>query len=198
MSSIFTETKRFRQAVQLINGVAPRRFPLLVGRIASQLGEQSAAFTADEEAKLRTVLGLNEDQLTTVLEASSYIFEQAAYFSCSFKKLGRQLLAAQMAEAQAQAFSQAWQENAESYLTQLKAHSLGGPKVLDQVSWRLHLTLENQQKAQLTDLTSILHFTTSNTDGSDAEDLTLQFTQEQLTELFGNLQEVQSQLDALT
>ncbi len=58
------------------------------------------AFSEEEETKLLTVFNLTQPQLTTLIEASTYIFEQATYFTVSANKLVNQLMAASVADAQ--------------------------------------------------------------------------------------------------
>lgn len=180
-----------------MNGVKASRFPLLVTRIITTMG-QTRAFSEDEETKLLSVFNLTQPQLTTLIEASTYIFEQATYFTVSANKLVNQLMAASVADAQAQAFGQVWAEHSEAYVKQVKSRLIGAPKVLDNVTWRLHMTLGNQSEAKSTNLTGFFNFATTEVDGSDADSVTVGLTQAQVEKLFEQLQTVQNQLDSLS
>lgn len=65
--------------------------------------QSASIFTPDEEAQLQGLLSLTPAALHTVLEGCSYILEQAAYHQASPRKLGKQLVAAGVAEAQVRA-----------------------------------------------------------------------------------------------
>ena len=114
-----------------------------------------AKFTESEEADARKFFKLSQEDLTTVLESCSYIFEQAAYHGARPDAL-RDHLAASGLEAtkaralalvvharrrfcaamrphccicQAAIFHKVWAENGEAYLTKLKDNTLGTPQV---------------------------------------------------------------------
>lgn len=180
-----------------MNGVKASRFPLLVTRIITTMG-QTRAFTEEEETKLQSVFNLTQPQLTTLIEASTYIFEQATYFTVSANKLVAQLQLVSVAEPQAQAFGAVWSEHGDAYVKQIKSRLLGAPKVLSDVSWRLHMTLGNQSEAKATNLTSFFNLNTTEVDGSTPESFTFGMTQPQLEKLFQQLQTVQNQLDSLS
>lgn len=57
-------------------------------------------FSEEEELQLRELLRLSAQDLRTVLDAATYVFEQAGYHSLKPDVLRRQLAEAGMAEAQ--------------------------------------------------------------------------------------------------
>ncbi len=82
---------------------APVRVRLLSGvpgcvadevRLVVAMVQQVSAFSSDEEAQLRSKLGLDESGLRLVLEGCAYILEQAAYHSVTDA-----VFAAELAEA---------------------------------------------------------------------------------------------------
>jgi hypothetical protein len=180
-----------------MNTVSPKKFLLLASRIISQLGA-ARAFSEAEETKLQQVFGLSAEQLTTVIEASTYVFEQAAYFSVSANKLSTQLQNFAVGEGQALAFAQAWSDHGEAYLRKVKSRTLGAPKVLENVNWRLHMALANQTHGRAIDMTSFFDLSTQHIDGTDPETVTFAMNQEQLEHLFTQIETVQAQLDALS
>lgn len=64
-------------------------------------GQDSHPFTEEEEEQLRTLFGCSEQELRTVLEASAYIFEQAAYQGMAAEPLFEFLLEAGFDDAHA-------------------------------------------------------------------------------------------------
>ena len=84
---------RFKGALALINNIAPAKFPLLLTRIVQTLHiKDEKPFTDEEEAQLQAMLKLTPVDLTQVLDACAYIFEQAAYQSISPKVIGTNLV----------------------------------------------------------------------------------------------------------
>ncbi len=71
-------------------------------------------------------------------------------------------------------------------------------QVLDNVTWRLHMTLGNQSEAKSTNLMGFFNFATTEVDGSDADSVTVGLTQAQVEKLFEQLQTVQNQVAFLT
>jgi hypothetical protein len=61
-------------------------------------------FSEAEEEQLKSVFGLSDSQLSTLVEASTYVFEQAAYFSVSANKLTAQLQLVALGEPQVSSF----------------------------------------------------------------------------------------------
>eukprot|EP00968_Pinguiococcus_pyrenoidosus_P013851 scaffold1254_cov251-Pinguiococcus_pyrenoidosus.AAC.9 len=78
MSSI-PLTVEFRSAVALTNDVAPARYARLLERILNSLPTKAKIFTEAEEERLSELLKLSAAQLDTLVAASCYIFESAAY-----------------------------------------------------------------------------------------------------------------------
>lgn len=120
-----------REAVALINQLQPKRVPLLLNRILTHLKEQTASvFNADELAQLCELFSLSPDAVHTILDALSYIYEQAAYHLLSADKLKVQLNdVLQLAEPQGAAIAFVWGEQREAYMNNLRERSFGTPQV---------------------------------------------------------------------
>ena len=65
----------------MINQIALNKFPLILKRVVSKLGDGkgSAFFDANEEAQLRSMLKLSPAELSGVPEFCACAFETAAY-----------------------------------------------------------------------------------------------------------------------
>lgn len=92
MESIFPETKKFRFAVNLINDLEARRFPLVLTRILKNLDSKGAAvFTNEEKEQLQELLSLTAADLSTLIEACAFVFERSAYYQLKPADLGSHL-----------------------------------------------------------------------------------------------------------
>lgn len=71
---------RFQEAAGLINKLDSKRLPLLIARVLQALAKTGAdtqrIFTEKEEQQLLNLFAITKEQLGTILNASSYIFEQ--------------------------------------------------------------------------------------------------------------------------
>lgn len=165
---------------------------------------------------------MSAEDTKTVIDASLYIFELAAYHRMSGGKLASQLLAAQMQQQPAQIFGQVWAEGKEPLLDRLRNHTLGAPQTLDHVSWRLQLTMGQKSISRQKNINTILNLRLLNPDADPAdaasqslpqdardrssfslsppaeENLTMELDPQQLHSLFRSLERVQQQLDSLS
>jgi hypothetical protein len=124
--------------------------------------QNGAAFTEEEQVQLRTMLQLTAVELDTVVESCAYIFEQAAYQSCSTDVLGKHLQVAGMENAQIQATIKVWQVEAANLLSKLRKRTLGGPKVLAGSSWTMNLQMGQSGLTRLTEPTAIFEMVLSD------------------------------------
>ena len=93
--------------------------------------------------------------LETVLEACSYIFEQAAYQSISADKLGKHLNEAGMGAAQVASTVNVWATGSSALTQKLRERTLGGPKVLSSSSWRMQLEMGQSGLARVRAFSSL-------------------------------------------
>ena len=202
---MFKVTAKFKAAIELINGLSAEKFPLLLTRIIERLStDGESAFTSEEEARLQSMLSLSVTQLHTVLEASAFIFEQAAYQAVGASDLLGHLTEAGMSESQAAATVMVWRDNSTSLLERLRERTLGGPKVLTDSRWRMHLHMGQSGLTKLKEPSAIfeMHLADPNSsaDGSESanEQFQVEFSHEELYAFFLKMDRIQEQLDALT
>lgn len=203
--SVFQQTKRFNEALKIIEKVPAKRLGLLVSRILSSFAQNGEGdiFTEQEQQQLLNMLGFSEEELQTMLDVSLYILELAAYHRMSGGKLASSLQQAGMPEAPAQSFGQVWNEGRQPLLDRLRKHTLGAPQILESVSWRLQLTMAQQGIAQRKDINTLLNLRLHNPDLPEGEpgaleNLVLELDLEQLQSMFQSMERVQEQLDQLS
>mmetsp|Transcript_17559 Transcript_17559/g.19756 ORF Transcript_17559/g.19756 Transcript_17559/m.19756 type:complete len:204 (+) Transcript_17559:36-647(+) len=200
--SLFHQTKRFKEATDLINKIAAKKLPLLASRILDNLSrkENGQVFSEKEQTKVLKLFSIAPLELDTIMDASSYIFEQAAYHNLNAQKLAGHLAAAGVAQPQAQAFGVAWDERREAFLTKLRNHTLGAPLVLNSVDWRLQLTMGQQTLTKTKDINTIINFGIGSADAEakEGEDLTVEMDHDALLNFYNSMEKIQSQLDAMS
>jgi hypothetical protein len=87
------QLSRLKTAIEIINRVDISRFPLIVSRIAKKVhlkGDEQQAFSKTEQKQLEVVLGLSAADVSSLLESTAFILEQAAY--ASFVKSRRKFI----------------------------------------------------------------------------------------------------------
>ena len=117
--------------------------------------------------QLRSMLQLTAVELDTVVESCAYIFEQAAYHSCSTEALGRHLQEAGIDSAQSQATVQVWQIEAANLLTKLRRRTLGGPQVLAGSTWTMNLQMGQSGLTRLAEPTAVFEMNLSDPPSSN-------------------------------
>merc|ERR1712137_6232 len=199
--SVLPNTAKFKAAIQLMNEVEESKFPLLLNRIIKKLHmKKEEPFTEEEKEQLINVLGLEMAQLTSVLDACSFIFQQAAYYSLPPNRLANQLHEADLEQAQCIAFQKVWKVEGPSFISELKDQSLV-PKVLDTIKYQLHLQMAQSNLSRLKEPTALFEISLDSTDpenGVPAEKVRIEFTHDQLFEFYQQLERIQSQLDQLS
>jgi len=159
------------------------------------------AFTAEELTRLPRVLAVSAAEVDTVVEAATFIFEQAAYANIS-KDFAAHLTAVKVSAGRAAAFANAWSEGRDAFLNKLRDTTLGTPHVLSDVQWRLQMTLSTDAVGRSKDVNAIVNFNLidANRIGkADAKDsVTAELSKESLTRLYDKLEVIQKQLDTLS
>jgi hypothetical protein len=157
--------RRFKQATDIIGRIDTARLPALLTRVIGNLGSDTVRcevahgdqsptcgaqdgdiFSEEEQEQIKNMFSLSSADLSTLVDASTYIFEQAAYHGSSEAALATGLQEAGLAVAavssvrsrkrshqrhvgQSQAFAGVWRDNMAGYLDRLSARSLGAPQV---------------------------------------------------------------------
>lgn len=198
--SMFTITKKFGEAIGLINSLEAKRFPLLLKRIIGKVHVRSSStFTEAEQQQLQSLLSLNPVQLSTVLEACSYIFEKAIYENAKLKNLEASLVAAGLDPSRVAVFLQVWQANAAQVTNAMKKNTIAGPQVMSHFAWKTSMHMAQSSTAKLKEQSAIFDFALQSADGAEGreESFAIEFSHAQLYDFFLSLERIQAQLDSL-
>ncbi len=206
-----TNLNRFNSAVSVINEVDAEKLPKLLQRIlegahrTTESEEQrklltvGGIFTETESERLQEIFSLTGTQLSLLIDASSYVFEQALYNSMNPDRLYNELTTStSLSSEHAAGFQQVWRENSRQYLTNAKDRSLGGPALLKDFSWRLQIHLSEDSSSKQRQTNALFEFTTGQQRQEKDDKFVVEFTQDELYSLFLKLETIQSQLDKLS
>ena len=206
-SKLFELTNKWRVSIEIMNNVESRKLPTILLRvIRAQKTRKGEAFTEGEREQLEGVLGLTTESVNLLLDASSYIFEQAAYIQASTPQLKDQLIMGGLTEQTCLAFLKVWEVERISLLSSLKQRSLV-PLSLSSTGWELHLQLAQLSLSRIKAPSALFQLDLANSDASlsssTSSTSSQQFVQfeldhSQLTSLFHDLELIQSQLDRLS
>ena len=195
--ALFVQTKRLTDAVHLMNTVSEKKLPLLLRRIVSKLQQRGSTFSDVEQEKLAKMLKLNQGDLSTILEACSYVFEKALYDGAKISKLQQSLEVVGLEPPGVAAFCEVWSESAKKAVEEARDNTIAGPRVLSSFAWRTDMHLAQSSTAKLKEQSAIFDFTTKSADDGEEEQFAVELSHEELYDLFVSLERVQSQLDGL-
>jgi len=180
MTSLFnTQTKQFTAAALSLNNTD---LEVLQKDILRRLAQNE-----DKE--------IPEQHLATV-ELVKHIVERAAQQKASLERIVGELKGV-IEEERLKSLLQYYQVFTQQLLKKLDRSPVI-PQHLADVHWRLHLALAQDHVSKILNPTCLLQFNLTDCLGKDPSNFTLEFTHDQLYEMFNQLEEVQEQLDALT
>ena len=168
----FKIASRFREAAQQFNEVPVDQVPALV-----------------KEALLSTS---SSSSSSVLAQASCYIFEQAAFTQTNPEALYAILLEAGFDEAHGKAIGRLWAAEAPAYLAKLKQKTLGGPTLVE-TDYHLNLVMGESTLTRLQEPTALFEFCID-----DDKKVGVEFSHDELSKFFGDLERIQHQLDALS
>ncbi|EGG21920.1 COMM domain-containing protein 10 [Cavenderia fasciculata] len=193
-----TTSSAFNESLALINKVDSSKFTRILSRIVQKIGVREKGeriFSEAEEEQLQGVLGLSTNQLRSIIEATSFILDQIAYYAISSNALASQLDKTILAKDKIQTFQNVWEENAEHILQQLKSKTVS-PMVLDDIGWRFHLQMSQSSMSKIKQSSAIFEFNLKSSNSN--EKMLLEFNREQLQDLYLKLEDIQEKLDTLS
>lgn len=196
-SPVLVPTAALTAAFALLNATPANTFPKLATRVCRKLHLASAPFAPEEVAQLATLFETSAAGVETIIQATSYVVEQAAYHTLKPGKLEAQLAACGLAEAHAAALAQVWAAEAESLVAKLRERPFGAPLALADVQCRQNLIVADSTLSRQQDPSTILELKLAHPAGAAAETLALELDRPALEALFGQLEAVQNGLDKL-
>lgn len=199
MANWINVTPSLRRAVDLINNLDASKFPLLLNRITQAMqngATNEKAFSNEEEEKLQVSLGLQRSDLKLLLESTTFIIEQAAYYMTKPSVLQRHLSdTLKLNDDKSEAFVNAWISSAKGIVEHLRQRSLF-PAQLEDVRWSLNLQTASDSQTKQVIPKAVFQFGLKTNENS-CENVTVGFTHEEVYEFYKHLETIQSQLDGL-
>ncbi|KAF2078277.1 hypothetical protein CYY_000467 [Polysphondylium violaceum] len=201
-NNIFGSTKKFNDALEILNRVDNARFQKILVRIVNKIGRKGETiFTKQEEEMLENLLDLSGSEFKAMIQCCSFIFEQTAYYSLSSTNLFNQLENTQLDSEKCKSIQNVWEENYSDVLDFLRTKSIS-PLELDDVGWRLHYQMSssttNKRQASAIFEFSFKSDNNNNNDDENNDKMILEFNKEQLTNFFYKLETIQEKLDTLS
>lgn len=193
--SMFVKTASLLQAVNLINRLDDGKFSALLARILHKLhSKDERILSEEEELRLQKAFAMTAKDVALVLETLSFILEQAAFHVAKPQVLQVQLAALELSDNKVQCLVQAWGANAKQVVERLKHHSLAVKQLRD-VSWELQVRGSQRHAARTKTPHALVDLLVSG--GAAHDHLLLQFSHQQLFNLYTKLEHIQAQLDGL-
>nr|XP_027225339.1 COMM domain-containing protein 10-like [Penaeus vannamei] len=196
-------TKRLQEGISLINATDINKVKGLLGRVCASLcAGHSQVFSEEEEEKLSASLGLPVEKTRQLIYTNIYIMQQAAHGMVRPIFLGEQLQACEMTPDRANVFVEHWTTHAKQIVETLRQQSLSEKQLAD-ISWELHLKTASSGCARQTHPIAHLQLNLSNskepssTKVGPTESVVMQFNQDQLYQLYDQIEQIQANLDAL-
>lgn len=192
---------RFKTAINLLNHADLKKLERIASTVITRLGnnKDESVFTDAENEQLRAMLDVNAEDLDIIVSGCSYIWDQAAFYNLTADKLASQLQEHSMSDAAVNVFGSVWAASKLAFINKLRSYTFGAPKVLSDVDWQLKLTTSHQDLSKTKVCNSVLNLQLSDAnDSSKVDNILLEFSKEQLYELFNQLETVQSQLDHIS
>jgi hypothetical protein len=197
--SVFIFNFSLKRAVDIINNLEASKFPLLLSRITQAMHTavpNEKAFSSEEEEKLQVSLGLEKSDVKLLLESTTFIIEQAAYYMTKPSVLQRHLSdTLKLNEDKCDAFVNVWINSAKGIVEHLRKRSLF-PAQLEDVRWSLNLQTASDAQAKQVIPKAVFQFGLK-TDENTCDNVTIGFTHKELYEFYKHLETIQSQLDEL-
>ncbi|XP_042888908.1 COMM domain-containing protein 10-like isoform X2 [Penaeus japonicus] len=195
-------TKRLQEGISLVNATDINKVNGLLSRVCASLcSGHSQVFSEEEEQKLSASLGLPVEKTKQLIYTNIHIIQQAAHGMVRPAFLGEQLQACEMTSDKASIFVEHWTTNAKQIVETLRQRSLSAKQLAD-ISWDLHLKTASSGCARQTHPIAHLQLSLSCKEPSSTkmgpmESLVMQFDQDQLYQLYDQMEQIQANLDAL-
>ena len=197
----FPTSSRFSSACLLCNKIPASKFPLVLKRILQKLHIKNASsFTPAEASQLASGFGLTPLELADCLAALQHAFSRAAYSAVKPAALAATCVGASMGEEHGEMMAKAWEAEAAGVVKRLRESAVvGAPKVLENTDWSLSVNMSSSTLTSTKTASARFEFDLAVPNGGGEEEtLAVEFSHEELYELFKKLEQVQGQLDELT
>ena len=217
----FRKTESFESGVEAVNAVDPQKLYPLLERTVTKLPLQEEVLTKEEMDQFVARFTLTTQEAERILRFCTFIFSKALETQSTEQALAISLKESGVAEQHCLAFATAWKREKDQVIKRVKKKNFSGPCTLESVDWKVHLEVKKgsaeepstttaaEAKKPATTIIPKAVFQLELKDQSKAQDnmdmgnattktVSLEFDRSQLEQLYKNVEEIQSQLDALT
>eukprot|EP01060_Flectonema_neradi_P007059 TRINITY_DN1488_c2_g1_i2.p1 TRINITY_DN1488_c2_g1~~TRINITY_DN1488_c2_g1_i2.p1 ORF type:complete len:204 (+),score=31.16 TRINITY_DN1488_c2_g1_i2:136-747(+) len=195
--SIFqNKSSSFLESAAAMGRLSSARLTGYCCRILEQLSsnESGSPFTEQEEASMAKKLKVANTREVT--DAATYIFQQFAYHNVGKEVMFSELASLEFSEESIAAIIEAWSTSSRDFLNRIRAHTLGGPLVLSNVTYDSQLQIADAETGPKHIPNSVLQLHLSE-DGEPKEKVTLNLNHDQLYKLFKDIDTIQGQIDGI-
>ena len=206
-NQFIVETEQIKTAIKFINGIENTKFRLLIQRIVQKLHLANDAYFKEEEIeKLENSLELSKENINLLISFIEFVFLQSAYFTIKPNHLETQLSNLKLDEEKSALVIEFWKENAKEIVDRIRETKSISHKRLADIRWRLSLQLASDSKSKQKLTNALIEFQI-NSDSNSSEDkkndskkenVIVEFTRDELYDLFLKLDIIQKQLDNLS
>eukprot|EP01063_Lacrimia_lanifica_P003331 TRINITY_DN11771_c0_g1_i1.p1 TRINITY_DN11771_c0_g1~~TRINITY_DN11771_c0_g1_i1.p1 ORF type:complete len:206 (+),score=66.08 TRINITY_DN11771_c0_g1_i1:79-696(+) len=182
--------------VDALNKLSTERAADMTSRVMNEVAE-GVQLTKHERKSLAKKFERKDVQV--VMDGLSYVVERFGYFSASQEQVQTELESLGVVDAALEGILDAWRQNSKRFFSQLRAHDLGGPSVLKNVTYdtQLRMLSDDAQPEHTPNTVLQLHMNGDGLDGGE-EKLTLGFDHAQLYSFFQQIDSIQHAIDGMT
>ena len=189
-------TPRLERGLKIASQVDNSKFRLLINRICQTLQSNvnTKIFSEEEEEKLLVSLDLSKDDLVLLLDALITMYKQAACNAIKPQSMESTLKDTfKTDDDKVQIFLHAWLTYGKGIIDNFRQQSIFPVQVKD-IDWSLNVQVASSTIKKNVRPIALLQL---NLTGEQRSKLTAEFDKRELTDLYQNLEKIQSQLDAL-
>ena len=186
------ETNPLQAALQLPERIDPRFFAQFLRRIAISLKERNQTpFSEDDVKALLDQFEMTTADFEEMFSSCQYVLQQAACFNFDSEKISTFVTNNGASEAVAGCFSAVWDAEGDNLLDALKARPISD-NALSTAGWRLNLKADSSADGKERTPVMLLNFDVAK------DPITIQFTHQELSHFYEQIEAIQQQIDKMT
>ncbi|CAH0553662.1 unnamed protein product [Brassicogethes aeneus] len=184
-----TLNDRLQNGAKLINSLPTNKFKIILTQIQSSKGDP---FTEEELTKLQESLKLNSANLQLLIQCIAHIFKQSSKVILKPTVLQKQLVEdLKLDEEKSEEFVKIWLQETKNDFGNFEDRLK-----LEDMSWEINLQTASKLCSKETKPNARIHFKLSD-NHNKKDNVTLELDEEELLNLYNNLEMIQAKLDNL-
>ena len=188
-----SETNKLQAALQIADRIPQRQFAQALRRIAIALRTgNETPFSDDEVEAMLEQFGLVPTDFDAMFSVCSYLLQQAACFSFDSDKISTYATQSGASETVSECFSAVWDAEGYDLIEAMKQKTIADT-VLESTSWRLDLKADEINQQPMREPRILLDLNVSN-----QKPITIQFTHNELSDLYNKIEDIQQVIDKMT